>query len=140
MKVRSIGHLKELCQKRDLLFGEDSFRRSHSNRNAVNFIPQRRIAAMESQPIVEENMGSEEKIKAEIPSFNINAISSSDKIVRCWNCEEEGHFWDMCLKERKIFCYGCGLRNVYKPQCLKCANNTKNLKNYQCNNNYMKPK
>lgn len=27
------------------------------------------------------------------------------RVYWCWNCEEEGHGWDMCMKERKVFCY-----------------------------------
>lgn len=130
VKVRSIGHLKELCQKRELLFNEETFRRSHSGRNPGN-VHVRRIAAMESEPAIEEAEHVHSILNDEESKMEINAISNSDKIIKCWNCEEEGHYWDMCLKERKIFCYGCGLRNVYKPQCVKCTSNkAKNSKNF----------
>lgn len=42
--------------------------------------------------------------------------------IVCWNCEERGHSWqDCCVATRNIFCYGCGARNVYRPQCQRCC-------------------
>lgn len=40
----------------------------------------------------------------------------------CWNCEERGHtYQDCCVATRNVFCYGCGARNVYRPQCMRCS-------------------
>ncbi|KAH8324762.1 hypothetical protein KR067_013050, partial [Drosophila pandora] len=43
----------------------------------------------------------------------------------CWNCQEEGHRYQECVEERRIFCYGCGAADTYKPSCLKCSKNFK---------------
>lgn len=127
VQVRSIGHLKKLCQKREKLLNEESFRRSHTNRYPTTG-QQRRVAAIEHNDIYpESNIDFVDANVVDNTEFEINAIESQPiRQVKCWNCEEEGHFWDMCLKDRKIFCYGCGLRNVYKPQCPKCSKNSKN--------------
>lgn len=42
------------------------------------------------------------------------------RVYRCWNWDEIGHGWDMCLKERKVFCYDSRAKNIYKPQCPGC--------------------
>ena len=51
---------------------------------------------------------------------DIAAIRSAGPNVKCWNCDELGHFWEDCLADRRIFCYGCGAPQVYKPQCRIC--------------------
>lgn len=40
--------------------------------------------------------------------------------VTCWNCDSKGHRYDDCLEPRRIFCYGCGTKDVFKPRCRKC--------------------
>lgn len=50
---------------------------------------------------------------------NVAVIDSSN--IKCWNCEEVGHRYHDCLKTRRIFCYGCGAVDTYKPSCLKCT-------------------
>lgn len=34
----------------------------------------------------------------------------------------------MCLSERCIFCYGCGAKDIYKPQCPTCIKRAENPK------------
>lgn len=53
----------------------------------------------------------------------INAIgTAANKEFRCWNCDTLGHtYMDCSSRIRKIFCYGCGEKNVVKPQCPKCS-------------------
>lgn len=45
----------------------------------------------------------ETQVAKDTLEFGINAISNTNKVIKCWNCEEEGHYWDMCLKDRTIF-------------------------------------
>lgn len=49
------------------------------------------------------------------PSINRN------EYMVCWNCDDLGHsFTDCSSPDRKVFCYGCGTKNAYKPSCVKC--------------------
>lgn len=42
--------------------------------------------------------------------------------VICWNCDDIGHtFQDCQVATRNVFCYGCGAKNTYRPNCAKCA-------------------
>lgn len=49
------------------------------------------------------------------------------KSGKCWNCEKFGHNYMDCLEPRKIFCYGCGLKETYRPQCSNCSGKRENL-------------
>lgn len=40
--------------------------------------------------------------------------------LKCWNCEKIGHTYMDCLETRRIFCYGCGMKDMYKPNCPNC--------------------
>lgn len=40
--------------------------------------------------------------------------------IVCWNCDDLGHTFMDCTAPRIVFCYGCGAKNVYRPQCTKC--------------------
>lgn len=41
--------------------------------------------------------------------------------IKCWNCDKTGHTYFDCLDGRRVFCYGCGEKNVYRPTCTKCS-------------------
>lgn len=48
------------------------------------------------------------------PQFNTT-------FVVCWNCLDIGHVYMDCpTPSRGIFCYGCGERNILKPNCRTC--------------------
>lgn len=66
----------------------------------------------------------EENADVEVITTDIDAIAISS--LKCWNCEEIGHRYHDCLKDRRIFCYGCGEVNTYKPNCAKCNNPSEN--------------
>jgi len=55
------------------------------------------------------------------------AIKPADKFI-CWNCDGTGHRYHDCLKPGRIFCYGCGIPDVYKPNCAKCKSVSENSK------------
>lgn len=40
--------------------------------------------------------------------------------LTCWNCQDKGHTYHRCMKERTIFCYVCGSRNVFYSNCPRC--------------------
>lgn len=40
----------------------------------------------------------------------------------CWNCDDIGHtFQDCQVATRNVFCYGCGAKNTYRPNCSRCT-------------------
>lgn len=50
-----------------------------------------------------------------------NAVPHAREYLICWNCVDIGHSYaDCAATERRIFCYGCGTKNVIKPQCQRC--------------------
>lgn len=53
----------------------------------------------------------------------VNAISTVDRnsLSICWNCDDIGHTYMDCTRTRRIFCYGCGTKDVVRPQCPKCS-------------------
>lgn len=40
--------------------------------------------------------------------------------LTCWNCNDQGHSYKECVKDKRIFCYGCGMKETYKPNCPNC--------------------
>lgn len=106
--IYTLAHLRKLVQMREHLLGEETFRRNVPLRQPQNFGPRRvaEIEYAEEIPVPEE--------------LAVAAIRQSSILAKCWNCEETGHVWENCLKDRTIFCYGCGAKNVYKPNCTHC--------------------
>lgn len=47
--------------------------------------------------------------------------------LKCWNCDVVGHRYSDCSRPRTKFCYGCGIKNIIRPQCQVCKG--KSLKN-----------
>lgn len=41
--------------------------------------------------------------------------------VKCWNCDGTGHTFADCMEHRRVFCYGCGVKDTYKPNCPNCS-------------------
>lgn len=57
-------------------------------------------------------------------STEVNAFSPSK--IKCWNCQELGHrFTDCPVKEKKLFCHGCGRGGITSLNCPKCQSRRK---------------
>lgn len=56
---------------------------------------------------------------------DVEALRSS--VINCWNCDAKGHLYHDCLAPRRIFCYGCGKVDTYKPNCSDCLYRSKSL-------------
>lgn len=55
------------------------------------------------------------------PSETVEAVTNPSLLI-CWNCDEMGHtFHDCVVATRNVFCYGCGVKNTYKPNCSRCS-------------------
>lgn len=105
LDINSISQLREYVRKHEIL--EEEINKCKSNKI---FVPRKVVSELETE-FLDDNIGIEEI-----------------KDLSCWNCSQKGHRFEDCLSERKIFCYGCGKPNVFKPNCLKC---NKYSKNYQ---------
>lgn len=129
--VHSLSHLRKLVQMRENFLSEDHVRKNYTLRNQTMNYPRRISEIVETAPVdgVEIHGNSD---------ISVDAIQKPDFIGNCWNCDETGHQWEDCVQERTIFCYGCGTKQVYKPNCAKCAarkqhysKNLRTLNNYQ---------
>lgn len=109
--IFSIAHLRKLVQMRESLLGEDYFRKTMSLKPQCN----RRVAEIHFPS------DADSEHEEVTPQLSIDAIQQPPRQVKCWNCDVFGHFWEDCEEERKVFCYGCGAKNTYKPQCSKCS-------------------
>lgn len=99
-------------------------RRAESGRLRAAFV---REPVVHRQVLEPDLAYHEKKRRGNPPVGNLASISTSslgkspvkgDR--RCWNCGDEGHVFSNCKKERKKFCYGCGLPEVIKIKCVRC--------------------
>lgn len=124
LEVRSIPELRKLVQKRECFLNDEYTRRNFASRNPSNtFMPRRQISEIESTFDISNNDINDNS------EISVDAVQSADSIHRCWNCDQTGHHWEDCLQDRSVFCYGCGQKNTYKPQCQRCL--LRKPKNYK---------
>lgn len=62
----------------------------------------------------------------EYPEDKSEEICTLRQDLRCWNCDKTGHTFFDCLATKQIFCYGCGAKNIYRPNCTKCVGKSGN--------------
>jgi hypothetical protein len=110
-KIKNLAHLRSLVLKRELLNHDlDKRKEDRFTRKYVNEI---------------NNFESEEDSEEEISEVEMR----KRREMICWNCRKEGHRYMDCLKEKTVFCYGCGMQNQYRPTCEKCSKNQKHTSN-----------
>lgn len=114
IQITSLSHLRRLVQMRENFLNDEHVRKSLAYR--PNILPTQR-----------RNISELEVMDQEVPYVDdtsdnfVEAVHRTDSTFTCWNCGEAGHHWQDCLKDRTVFCYGCGLKDTYKPNCLRCA-------------------
>lgn len=103
--IISISDLRDFVRKHEIL--EDELGKYRSNRT---FIPHKVVS----------ELGGE--------SSSVEGMMEVNEVVefKCWNCSKTGHKFEDCVGERRIFCYGCGTPNIFKPNCAKCNKSSKN--------------
>lgn len=112
MTIQSVGHLREICRRREFFLHDMRTRHGVSDSRPHQFSKQ--VSELE----VEEEMAPEVAEFEEVSEVNLT----------CWNCRQPGHRYQDCIAERSIFCYGCGTPQTYKPSCQKCNANPKNFR------------
>lgn len=60
-------------------------------------------------------------VKESDSDFEAIEICAVRENIRCWNCKKVGHTYFDRLEVRRIFCYGCGAKDIYRPTCPKCS-------------------
>lgn len=105
LKINTVSDLRDICRRREF-FLQDIGRRQHFQKP----LPRKYVNGIDN-----ENLELQ-------PNEELSAIA-----LICWNCRQTGHRYQDCLQERRVFCYGCGAINMYKPKCPDC-NSPKNLK------------
>ncbi|KAH8404970.1 hypothetical protein KR215_007183, partial [Drosophila sulfurigaster] len=78
-------------------------------------LPRRHVSEVTVQATMDEEDDVEESENLEVDALTLS----------CWNCGKSGHRYQDCVAVRKVFCYGCGKRDTYRPSCTKCAIPTK---------------
>ncbi|KAI8128794.1 hypothetical protein CVS40_1659 [Lucilia cuprina] len=105
IKIETVSDLRDICRRREFFMQDIGRKQSFqklSNRKYLSEFDSEDLEAL--------------------PNEDLSAIA-----LICWNCRQSGHRYQDCLQERRIFCYGCGAVNIYKPQCPDC-NSPKNLR------------
>ncbi|KAH8338631.1 hypothetical protein KR074_002087, partial [Drosophila pseudoananassae] len=108
VEVNTVPELREICRRRES-FLED-VKRTHEYGKISPF--RREVSELVPNDEGEPNESDGEKL---VEAFRLV----------CWNSQEEGHRYQECVSERRVFCYGCGAADTYKPSCLKCSKNFK---------------
>lgn len=113
-----------LVQKRETFLNDEYVRRNFVTRGNNSFVPRRQVAEIDLDAEFE---GA--KIFPET-ELSVNALERTSQPSACWNCDNVGHHWQDCLDDRQIFCYGCGTKKTYKPNCAKCNTRKPSSKNF----------
>lgn len=110
IEIKTVSELRDICRRREN-FLEDVKR----SQGYVKGTPYRR----EVSELIKENT-EEEQSDSDSHVIEVEAFT-----LICWNCNQEGHRYQDCIAERRVFCYGCGAPNTYKPDCRRCSKNSK---------------
>lgn len=118
--VDSVANLSRLCRQIETT----AFRlqkRVPVTKNEVSFAPP------------PHNMFSNQPIRSRSPNRlyippqqRRSYTPERDVVLRCYNCLQEGHHFNNCNSERRIFCFRCGKQGVTAPDCTRCETLRKN--------------
>lgn len=131
----TVDALKGACRKYERLWASqtDSFKGRNINRRMAELgfdETPLQVDEINSCSVVRSSLGvhaagGEQTVDEN--GFEVSAITQAKAPNRaeyaiCWNCADIGHtFADCTSTDRKVFCYGCGEKNVYKPTCPNCS-------------------
>ncbi|KAH8241737.1 hypothetical protein KR032_007397, partial [Drosophila birchii] len=107
--IQTVSELREICRRREAFLSDVKRCQGYSR-----FSPFKRDVS-EFSPEQEIPLESESAKEGDIEAFSL----------LCWNCRKEGHRYQDCVAERRVFCYGCGAANTYKTSCNKCSKNSR---------------
>ncbi len=60
-----------------------------------------------------------------VPSTQITRVNPTNQQNQliCWNCDGTNHHQRFCMAPRRVFCFGCGRKDVYLDSCPNCSGN-----------------
>lgn len=131
----TVAQLQECCKRCERLWQAESMVASQQPKPAFTPRVQEICAPVEPITYSDNRFDTSNYYNPIQPQFvygdQVEAIQKTDdrkKLVNrtdlmvCWNCDEMGHSFDICtVATRNVFCYGCGAKNVYKPNCTRCS-------------------
>lgn len=130
----TVESLKEICRRFERLWANQADaskdRRISRHMASLGFDDGPAVDEMVGpvfNPPVQTGIGSITQTAMEANGFAVEALAhprlneKRAEYMVCWNCDDIGHsFIDCSSPDRKVFCYGCGTKNTYKPSCGKC--------------------
>lgn len=130
----TVESLKEICRRFERLWANQADtskdRRISRHMASLGFDEGPAVEEMVGpvlNPPITMGIGSISQTAMEANGFAVEALThprlkeNRAEYMICWNCDDIGHsFVDCSSPERKVFCYGCGTKNTYKPSCGKC--------------------
>lgn len=132
-QTHTVAQLQECCKKCERLWQTESLSANRISRTTLPPRVNEITAHMENVSIGEYQVEPQIFYNANDNQYGyvdqIDALQKPDDkkianrmdLMICWNCDEMGHTFDLCtVATRNIFCYGCGLKNTYKPTCTRC--------------------
>lgn len=135
-EVDTIEEMKIICQRYERLWASrDRLHRSQRkvdeieelgddfNRVGITSSAQRRLPQAGDVGLGYSDSDNHDRNEQdEVAALEIDRVAD----MFCWNCNAKGHTYPGCeATTRKIFRYGCGAKNTYKPTCPRCAGNVK---------------
>lgn len=100
------------CRDREQLCPSQQFRKVHELHSDVPY-------PLNSSGVSQDPSPSSSQLNPMVEAFRNPSYSQN---LKCWNCDEVGHGFMECEKERTLFCYKCGTKNVTCRNCTKFRN------------------
>lgn len=109
--TKSLKEFVTICQNLDEMLNP------HLYREYPNY--KKKVSEVEAPSLdIPENVYNIEAITNRRMNTNQNLAN-----VKCWNCDNLGHGWQLCEEPRNIFCYWCGFKKVTCKTCPRCNQN-----------------
>lgn len=136
LDFHSLEHLRFTCTRYEKLWQRhqrsQEFRGNTATvkRNIINEMSYNERNFSEGGIHVQAMDGSEQlELGDAFSNLSISAVDRNNhqgvknEYSLCWNCDDMNHTYRDCTQPvQGIFCYGCGQKNVLKPNCINCKN------------------
>ena len=107
LEIHSVAHLRREVRKHEKFMKDvQAYESRKNNKSRVSEL----VNLNDNKPVDDLD---EDEADSEICSLQNNR--------KCWNCDKIGHSYIDCMETKKVFCYGCGLKDMYKPTCPNCT-------------------